>query len=33
MIKTFFATVAGSLFALSMPFAVAEPIVIKFAHV
>lgn len=33
MIKTFFATLAGSLIALAMPFAVAEPIVIKFAHV
>lgn len=33
MIKTFFATLAGSLLALAAPLAVADPIVIKFAHV
>ncbi|WP_434776293.1 DctP family TRAP transporter solute-binding subunit [Pseudomonas oryzihabitans] len=33
MIKTFFATLAGSLLALAVPLAVADPIVIKFAHV
>ncbi len=33
MIKTFFASLAGALLALVAPFAQADPIVIKFAHV